>query len=315
LTYFVWRQNPQCEGFNRGRALFDAKAQSHGRVLYKVEKEGDNYVIGAGAVRGINVGDQFTLYDQPEPSQTSSPLDIFLVREAHPFHSTIVPLGASQLTLPTPVFALQTKAGDIHDLPVYVVEHGELVPVFQTLVQKMYDVRPDCPRMVLVEKDKAAVIIDLDDDKKVVFDIQLPDKRVLDERVLTELIVAASGNWQHISFSVELDISKLHPILDAATHFHWHLCRTAQDHILQNKVRFLFTQVKHEGNYDEDLHPVIEPIGDNLNRNGMISLITGAESKGMYGIKIINDTARPLYMALFYFDMNDFSISTCLLTR
>jgi hypothetical protein len=261
--------------------------------------------MAAGTALGIDVRDEVTLYDMPEPSPTSSPLGIFVVREAHPSRSTITPLfDPSSFELHKPAFALKTKAGSVHYLPVHIAEQSELGHVFEELVRNMHHVRPDGPGILLVEKEKAMLAIVLDH-KKIMFDI-----RVLDERVLDEF-VAAFGNWQRIPFSSELDLSKLHPILDTAAHFHWHLSRTNKHHILQNKIRFEFTEVEEvEGEYEDDLNVMMKPIRDNLNQNGIINLVSGVQQ---YGIKIINHSAATLYGALFYFNMNDLSIGTCLL--
>jgi len=263
----------------------------------------NNYAMDAGTARGIDVGDEFTLYDDPEPSKTSSVLGTFVVREAHPFRSTLVPFpSTSGFELQKPAFALLTKAGNTHDLPVYVVEHTELSPVFESVAQKMHHVRPDRPRILLVEKEKAMLIIDFDRNlNKVVFDI----------RILDESVAPPSGNWQRIPFSVELEESELHPILDAAAHFHRHLSRSDKHHDLQKNVRFELTEVKQlEEEYDEDLNPKIEPVGDNLNQNGIVNLVAGGQAKGMYGIKILNDTPIPLYAVLLYFDTSDLSITS-----
>jgi len=294
-------QNPQCEGHHRHRALFNAKAESRGRVLFKVEKHGDSYVMYAGTARGIAIGDEFTIHDDPEPSTTSPPLGLFIVREAHPFRSTMVPLSnTSGFELQNPAFALLTKAGNMHDLRVYVPEHTELSPVFQSVAQKMHHVRPDRPRILLVEKEKAALIIDLDRDLNQV---------VLDMRILDENAVPPSRNWQRIPFSVELEESKLHRILDLAARFHWHLCRTS-DHVIQDKVRFEFTEVGQDGGeLDEDLNPVMKPIGNDLIENGSITLVSKPDVRRYYGVRIANDTTATLYGALFYFNMNDLSIT------
>ena len=89
----------------------------------------------AGTALGIDVRDEVTLYDEPEPSPTSPPLGIFVVREASPSCSTITPLfNPSSFQLHKPAFALKTKAGSVHYLPVHVVEHSELRHVFEELV-------------------------------------------------------------------------------------------------------------------------------------------------------------------------------------
>jgi hypothetical protein len=253
-------------------------------------------VMHAGTIYGIEVGDEFTLYEHDDPSRKSSPLGILVVHDVRSFRSTMTPLpGASRFELHKSAFALQTKAGNEHDLRTYAAEHKEYTSFFEALAQKLKHACSDHPSTLQVEKEKARLSIDLDLEKMVF--------NILDERVTAFL------NSQDIPSFVELNMSKLHSpaILDAAAHFHWHFCHTNKHHKLQNKVRLEFTQVKIEE--DEDLNPVIEPTGDNLNQNGVINLVPGAQE---YGVKICNDSPVPLYAALFYFDINDFSISTCI---
>jgi hypothetical protein len=245
--------------------------------------------MDAGAARGIAIGDEFTPYSTRE---SPSPLGSFVVREAHPFRSIMDPVP-SDSKFDLPAYVLQTKAGKERDLPVYVADDKELVSVLDKVDQKMHSGKPGRPGIRRVEKDKALLMIHLDQ-KKVVFGI-------LDEHVATFC------KSQRIPFSVDLNVNKLLPILGSAAHFYWHLIRTAKFRNLEKKVRLVFTKVKVvEGKYDDDLMPVIEPVGGNLNQNGVVNLVSGKET---YGIKIINDTELPLYAALFYFDTSDLSIS------
>jgi hypothetical protein len=125
--------------------------------------------------------------------------------------------------------------------------------------------------------------------------------RVLDEKV------AAFFNSQRIPFSVEPNARKLQPVLDAAATFHWQFCRTNKDHILQNKVRLEFTEVKQaEGKRDEDIRAEIKTVGKNLIQDNVINLASGSQQ---YGLKIFNDFSIDLYVAMFYFDISNFSIS------
>ena len=250
--------------------------------------------MDAGTARGVDAGDEFALYDDPQPSRKSHPLGTFVVREARQFDSTIAPCpDTSQFELHTPAFALLTKAGSRQDLRVYIARHRKLSRTFEALV-KLQNERPERPRVLVVKKKKDAKLgIDMDRNK-VMFDI-------LDERV-------TAFNLRRIPFSVPSDATILYPILDAAAHFHWHLHRTDENRNLEKKVRLEFTKVEQvEDMYDDDLNPVIEPIGNNLNKESVIDLV--ANNKVMYGIKILNDSPLPLYPFLFYFDNNNLSIS------
>ena len=253
--------------------------------------------MDAGTARGIDVGDEFTLYKEPEPSQKSSLLGIFVVREVHASRSAITPLcTASRFQFHRPAFAIQTKAGTKQDLRVYAAKRKRLASPFEALAREMHHARPDHPRILRVEKEQAELGVDFDG-RKVVFDI-------LDQRV-------TAFDVRRIPYSVQPDVSKIRPILYAAAHLHWYL-RPIDDHIdMQNKVQLAFTKVKQvEGKYDDDLKPVMEQSGDNLNRNGIINLI--ADPRDMYGIQIFNNSSASLYVALFYFDYSNLSISAYL---
>jgi hypothetical protein len=256
--------------------------------------DGDNYVMDAGTSHGIEAGDEFTLYKNPESSQRSSPLGIFVVRETRPSRSTMTPLySTSRFQLHGSAFALQTKAGTKQDLRVHVAKRKRLASTFRTLVREMQYTRPDRPRILRVEKEKAELGVDLDG-RKVVFDI-------FDQRV-------TAFNLRRIPFSVQCDVGILLPILDAAAHFHCHLRGTDDHSNIQNKVRLEFAEVEQvEGKYDDNMQPVMEQIRDNLNQNDVINLIASAQD--MYGIRIVNDSSVPLYAALFYFDNSNLSIS------
>jgi hypothetical protein len=146
-----------------------------------------------------------------------------------------------------------------------------------------------------VENEQAKLTIDLDRNN-VVLDIHDQSAPTLLES-LRKLC------------SVKFDTSGLnrHAILDAVANFHWNFCHTNEHHSLRKKVCLEFTDVKQvEEEYDDDLNPIFK-IGDNLIENDIINLVSGPEK--YYGVKILNKTPIPLYAALFYFDINDLSIS------
>ena len=265
--------------------------------MFKVQKHGENYVMDAGTASGVEVGDEFTLYKEPDPSQKSSLLGIFVVREFRMSRVTLVPLcGASRFQFHMSAFALQTKSGTRHDLRVYAANRKRLASPLEALVREMHHVRPDRPRILRVEKELAGLGVDLDG-RMVVFDI-------LDESV-------TAFNVRRIPYSIKPDVSVLRRILYAAAHFYWYLhVHPVEDQFcIQNKVQLELNEVKQvEGKYDDDLKPVMEQSGDNLNHNGVINLV--ADPQDMYGITILNNSSTSLYMALFYFDISNLSIST-----
>jgi hypothetical protein len=100
---------------------------------------------------------------------------------------------------------------------------------------------------------------------------------------------------------------------DASVHFFSAYCQTNEPHMLRKKVRLMFTRVTQvEGEYDDDLNVISVETGEDLNRNGIIDAVS---PETYYGVKIFNDCSIPLYAALFYFDINDLSISKCFIVH
>jgi hypothetical protein len=84
LLLILRRQNPQCEDT---RTFFDEKASEHVRVLYKVCKVNNQYVMDAGAAHGITDGAQFIVYKDQESIATR--LGITIARQTDLFSTTL----------------------------------------------------------------------------------------------------------------------------------------------------------------------------------------------------------------------------------
>ncbi|KIJ27950.1 hypothetical protein M422DRAFT_71496 [Sphaerobolus stellatus SS14] len=127
-------QNPQCEGVNRDRILFNAKAPNSGRFFYTVSFDGGEFVMEAGTAHGLTDGAEFTIYKEQDMSSR---------------------LG---------VFATKKK----EDLRLYVVPNDNLNGVFQALAQHMSSPDSSHRRILLVELDKDPhIMIDFKEGKIV----------------------------------------------------------------------------------------------------------------------------------------------------
>jgi len=67
--------------------------------------------------------------------------------------------------------------------------------------------------------------------------------------------------------------------------------------------------MEEELDLDDDLNPIIRPVGENLDVDGVINLTIDPNSEDDYGIKIINNSPLDLYPSLFFFDNSTLSIS------
>ena len=58
----LFRQTPQCEGFNRNRIIFDARVRPPTHSAYEVNFFNKKYMLEAGRAHGVTDGAEFTLY-------------------------------------------------------------------------------------------------------------------------------------------------------------------------------------------------------------------------------------------------------------
>jgi hypothetical protein len=270
--------------------LFNAKAPSTGRVFYRVHKEGDQYVLDAGAAHGINRGAEFAVYsDRLSPPRTS-PLGNLVVKEVGPFTADMrLPDNTSAFVLVDTGYALQTRTGEEEDLRLHIDD--TLAPVFEALGQDMLRTESNRRRISLVEKDKAELDIAIDGDR-VIFNILNPQ--------------VTQFGLNQMPFRVDPTYDAIYPVVRASAHYYWHLRRNSTSRVLENHIQLDFKKLRELEEYDEDFNLVLEPVGDNLNVSGIVDLVVNPDD--MYGIKLVNTSDLDLYPSLFFFDNSDLSI-------
>ncbi|CCM00513.1 uncharacterized protein FIBRA_02547 [Fibroporia radiculosa] len=289
------KQNPQCEGVNQSRILFNARAADQRPLLYKIRKDGNQYLMSAGAAHGVAAEAQFAVYRDWNSSLKGESLGTVTARLPGPFHTILdaFPKG-SDFALETEGLALQTRAGAEEDLRLHIVMDEMLVTVFEALGKEMQRTDPARRSIMLVEKEKAELDIALENGS-VVFNILNP-------------LVTQYG-LTRMPFVVEPTVDAVQPVIRAAAHFYWHLRRKSAKGVLQKWVDIEFTQlIDSEEEYDDELQPVLRPYGPNLNRDNVIDL--RVKDSARYGLKITNRSNVALYPALFYFDNSDLSIES-----
>lgn len=293
-SFSVWffRQNPQCEGVNQARILFNAKAPSTGRVFYGVHKEGDQYVLDAGAAHGINRGAEFAVYSDRLSSPKTSPLGNLAVKEVGPFTADMrLPDNASAFVLVDMGYAIQTRTGEEEDLRLHIAPNDTLAPIFEALGQDMLLTDSNRRRISLVKRDKAELDVAIDNEG-VIFNILNPQ--------------VTQFGLNQLPFRVDPTYDAIYPVVRASAHYYWHLRRNSTSRVLENHIQLDFRKLKELEEYDEDFNLVLEPVGDNLNVSGIVDLVVNPDD--MYGIKLVNTSDLDLYPSLFFFDNSDLSI-------
>ncbi|KAH7921880.1 hypothetical protein BV22DRAFT_1049294 [Leucogyrophana mollusca] len=289
-------QNPQCEGVNQNRILFNAKVAGQRAVLYKIRKVGDHYEMDAGEAHGISVSAHFALYKDRDSFLNDSPsLGTVVARKLAPFSTTLDAFPTeSILELEGEGVAVQTKAGDEEDLRVHVAMKVDNVIVFEALSKEMQRTDPARREIRLVEYGAADLDI-ANESGRIVFNVSHLETRALG---LTRL-------WK----SVEPTVRAVTPVISAAAHYFWHLRRTSVNKSVKECVGVRFSELAMsnvDGNGSIS-GGFLRPNGDNLITDNVIDLTFKADAK--YGMELTNSSNKALYVSIFYFDSSTLEIT------
>ncbi|KIJ97419.1 hypothetical protein K443DRAFT_245458 [Laccaria amethystina LaAM-08-1] len=289
-------QNPQCEGVNQNRIIFDSRAPTTGRVCFPIKMNGSAYEMQAGSAHGVTEGSEFSLYNDSLTINDSPSLCVFVVASAAaigPFTTTLKIKGTSSaITLSATSCVLQTKAGAPEDLLLLSPLDEKLLRLYETLATMMKESHPGKRQIrPVLEKEKARLGLSIVDNR-IAFDI-------FDSRL-------AEYGLTRIPQTVANDPKEIIPVLHGAAHFYWHLNREVKDALVDTCIEIECKTLIPTRDRDSSGHLIYKPTGDNHLQGGVIDVV--ASDRTMYGYKITNESDRDLYLNAFYFDNTDFSI-------
>ena len=272
--------------------MFDAKVRGADPGFLDVEQQGNTYTLNAGIAQGIAVGSEFVVYRDPE-SVSEPSLCTLRVKATEASRATLEPLdNMPPYTLSRPAHARQVRCGPGNELRVHFTK--ALMDVVD-----VEEVQPDGANteFVFTKKDQAELLADVDnsaDGSKVVFSTTNPG--------------ATAYGVVQLLHSVPPKAEALSRVLRSAARWNWHLNRTnTKTRLFSRMVDLEFYRLRQvNSHYDRQGMPVLTPVGDNMNRTGVVQLVV--DPNHFFGFKIVNRTARPLYPYLFYFDVDDQSI-------
>ncbi|KAG7440929.1 uncharacterized protein BT62DRAFT_997422 [Guyanagaster necrorhizus] len=292
-------QDPQCKGVHQNRYLFNSKVTNPQCELYPIRASGmpGRYTLEAGEAHGITSKAEFVVFAD---RNVVSVLGTVVASTTTAFTTTcdFAPRGdETPFSLASIGYALQTGVGEGQDICLFIEPDIKLLGVFKQIADEMQSIEAAKRRFRLVEKrsDKPDLVIGADGDV-VHFEI-------MDER-------CRQHELTRMPFKVKIDDSDtIHRILQCSADFYWHLhCSTSQGAPLASNVTLECMKLKETGKFTDDLQEILEPDGDNLNIEGVISV--NVDEDAMYGFKITNTMSVPLYVSMFYFDVSDLSIDS-----
>ncbi|PPR00906.1 hypothetical protein CVT26_015516 [Gymnopilus dilepis] len=291
-------QNPQIQGDNASRVLFNAKAAGRSRT-FPVEFGGPDMqgcfsvTMEAGSAHGVTLGAQFTIYSASDV-KLERPLVSSTVKSTTGFTSTLEDL--QQFHLSGSYVAIQTKPGlrQKEDLRLYIPPNDGFHDLFKALQEDTTNSRYDLENILLVPDPTLAHIKVTVEAANAHFEVT--DGRVTEHGLLPVKIVTSQY------------FDRMGRIFGHIAHFYRELGRTNtnSDTHLTGQVHVEFYQL------DEKDDSELEPIGKNICVGDVIDVVVDEEVP--YGMKLINQSSQDLYPYLFWFDSNDLSIKDCYLS-
>ncbi|KAJ7190615.1 hypothetical protein GGX14DRAFT_381985 [Mycena pura] len=295
-------QNPQCEGDNQTRILFNSKVASPYRALFNiapaVSKPGE-YILEAGEAHGITPKAQFSVFRDKKMTELLGTVEV--TGEVNPFRARCNFGGGASFSLTGTAYALQTRVGESQDLRLFVEANEAFLDVFTRLGQEMERTDPSKRsfRLVNTPDDKPDFAISVENNL-VVFHVM--EKTCRDYGLTT---------IPYRDIRVEETDSIIY-ILRSAADFYYNLHRSAKtDGILRSKVSVDCLKLVESGEFDDYLDPILVPQAvDNQEVNLHVdgTIIIDVEEDAKYGFRLSNTSAVPLYAAAFYFDASDLSV-------
>ncbi|KAG7440927.1 uncharacterized protein BT62DRAFT_909410 [Guyanagaster necrorhizus] len=285
-------QNPQCEGVNQFRRLFNSKVASPQHKLYDIRvSHCGRYVLKAGSVHGITKNAEFAVFAD---RNMVSELGTIVASRITAFTTTcdFHPRGnETPFFLAHPGFALQTRVGEGHDVRLFIEPVRKLFSVLKQIGEEMQNGEARQRRLHLVESrnDHPDLAVSAHGD---VVHFEIMDK------------LCRQHGLTRMPFKVKIDDpDTIHRILQRSAHFYWHLHQSSQGSPLAGKVTLECMKLQETRDFirgsDKVLMP--DPHGHNLNIGGVI--VVNVDEKAMYGFKITNTTSVCLYVSMFYFDV------------
>jgi hypothetical protein len=293
LTSSIVSQNPQVEGINQHRHIFNSKVPPPPRLSCLAQYDSDSglFLLNAGTAHGVTLGAEFAFRATQDTYPPGKPLHTFVVNNSASFFSILRPTNdASWQSLPTVFTVFQVKPGLEGTIRLYLSSSRNspcFISVCHYIRDSPHDVEfvnsPDDAHLELTVRDNQ-LVFSVSDEKATIhgFDHQFPTMQVTRHN-LTSFLKKAK------SFYRERDR------------------HTGLDPEVVTIVTLEFYKLGATHSKFEDIpDPQLGESGPNLYSADTIDFTV--EEGCVYGVKLTNLSSRDLYPTLFYLGSNDLSI-------
>ena len=295
-------QHPQCEGKNKDRILFNAKAAGGNPRAFGVTTAKDGKIIvKAGSMCGVVVGTEFAVQDPEAAPSTRKDIGILVAASVSMDESISTPLGDFQVPDGAKAVVSDWK-NETFTLRVFV-QSGFSPELTHALFPETVAgiTQPDQVEKLIkrsyVQADSRAnahIVLSLNDNSELVVDRKDP----------------TVGGYAEVTISHKVrDLADNLPfIVDAIAHFNRHLDHRNKEPSLRTEVSLELHRLKN-GTAQSWARVPDESIG-NLLAGNHARLVRDANA--LYGLTIVNRSDQNLFPYLFYFDPSDYTIQVYL---
>ncbi|QRV91979.1 ICE-like protease (caspase) p20 domain protein [Ceratobasidium sp. AG-Ba] len=288
----ILHQNPQCEGFNRNRVLFNSKLAAASPTMIQVRVVNGSLQLQAGSTHGVTRGARFELYQHHLMLRSNPCLMTLEATHVQTFCSILGPTDRPS-RLQTPLYARQVDPGDGPRILVFIYSKLRELLAPDHEWQSFLLGRSASGIHLTLDETEAYLSLDITQDNQVRFQTR---SKLVTQYGISELLE-----------TVPIDAKHILEVLRLAAAWDWHVRRTHPESPFKSNLRIEMYSVKQDSTLlnDTGWRPLIKE-GENLNESGVVHI--AAEPSELYGYRIMNNSNFDLYPYLFYFDASRLSI-------
>ncbi|KIM41797.1 hypothetical protein M413DRAFT_27370 [Hebeloma cylindrosporum] len=277
-------QNPQIEGVNQYRYIFNSEASSSACQLYLARRDFDSdlVVLNAGTAHGVTPGAEFVIFAGNDSHPSRTPLATFIVYKSTSFFSILRPtsdVSCQSSDLPKVFTIFQEKPGQGGTLRLYLPTESILI----------HDIRHSVHNVEFVDSRDDAHLEITSQDNQVVVSVR--DKK------------ATACGFEH---KISITRPNLTAFLEKAECFYRE--RDHQADIDLGVVNFVTLEFYKLGATHSRFRNIPEchlgALGPNLYSADRKTIEFIVEEGCHYGVKLTNSCPRDLYPSVLYFDNN-----------
>ncbi|QRW19851.1 ICE-like protease (caspase) p20 domain protein [Rhizoctonia solani] len=287
-------QDPVCEGTNVDRMFFNAMVAGGDNSFILLEEKDTKVYLRAGSAHGITPGCLFAIHADPILDHANPSVGNMVVDQVTPFRSLLKPADkAPNFVIPNPGYARQIGTGSEHALDVYISPEFEQVVPTDPRWKIAFSGGENSVILRLVEKDLAALVIDVNAQRDATF-------------MFPRLESAVRNGVSVLQYTAPVHFRSVYRVIVASARFIWHLERLPHPRPFQKSVRMEFYKLKESGTNEETGSPILDIDGSSLNFGGFASI--EINDRDRYAFRILNSSSRDLYAYLFYFSLTTLEI-------